>query len=84
MALGLVFFAYGVQKLGWLDVYSSNRAIEIVPETGRHFGVSVSLSRSRAPRRAKPVVRRKTLAANVRNLSTPGKLRMSISLFPVF
>jgi len=38
IALGLVFFAHGVQKLGWLDVYGSNRAIEIVPETA---GISV-------------------------------------------
>jgi putative oxidoreductase len=39
MALGLVFFAHGVQDLGWLDVYSSNSALEVVPET---VGISAS------------------------------------------
>ena len=41
MALGLVFFAHGVQDLGWLDVYSSNGgALEVVSETA---GISASL-----------------------------------------
>ena len=40
MALGLVFFAHGVQDLGWFDVYSSNSALEVVPET---VGISASL-----------------------------------------
>ena len=40
MALGLVFLAHAVQKLGWLNVYSSNSALELVPET---VGISASL-----------------------------------------
>ena len=40
MALGLVFLAHGVQKLGWLNVYSSNSALELVPKTA---GISASL-----------------------------------------
>ena len=38
MALGLVFFAHGVQRLGWPDAYNSTSAFNVVPETA---GISV-------------------------------------------